>query len=278
MDVTEPERTLASSAAAGACAAVAATVAFHPLDTIKTVLQQQAGRPRLLSHALAPLGATGLYRGVTAAALSMMPACAVRMGSYEVLKGWLPHLAPGYISSGASVTIASSTSVIVSAFVRAPLDMVKVQLQAGAANSMQQALRGALKNGVRGLYRGAGLSLLRDVPFFSINLVVYEELRALSISFRTPSEASTSSVTTQDAFLIGAVSNGFGGFCTNPLDALKTRVQTGVASNMRTAFGSLIKDDGLRGLMRGAGMRVLFIAPQGCVFFPVYEFVQNNLH
>eukprot|EP00930_Biecheleria_cincta_P040411 TRINITY_DN27695_c0_g1_i2.p1 TRINITY_DN27695_c0_g1~~TRINITY_DN27695_c0_g1_i2.p1 ORF type:complete len:277 (+),score=26.37 TRINITY_DN27695_c0_g1_i2:120-950(+) len=272
------ERTLAGSATAGGCAAAAATVAFHPLDTIKTVLQQQAQRPRSLSHALASLGVSGLYRGVTAAALSMMPACAVRMGSYEVLKNWLPHLAPGYVSPAASVTIASSTSVIVSAGVRAPLDMIKVQLQAGAANSMRQALRGALKSGVGGLYRGAGLSLMRDVPFFSINLVVYEQLRALSISLRTPSEAGTAGVQAQDAFLIGAVSNGCGGFCTNPLDVLKTRVQTGAATNMRTAFRTLVKDDGLRGLMRGAGMRVLFIAPQGCVFFPVYEFVQRHIH
>jgi len=27
--------------------------------------------------------------------------------------------------------------------------------------------------------------------------------------------------------------------------------------------------------MRGAGMRVVWIAPQGCVYYPVYELVQR---
>jgi hypothetical protein len=55
------------AAVSGGVAAAAATVALHPVDTIKTVLQQ-GGTVRL----------RGLYRGVVPAALSMMPACAVR--------------------------------------------------------------------------------------------------------------------------------------------------------------------------------------------------------
>lgn len=31
------------------------------------------------------------------------------------------------------------------------------------------------------------------------------------------------------------------------------------------------------GLMRGAGARVIWIAPQGCVYYPVYEIVQQML-
>ena len=34
---------------------------------------------------------------------------------------------------------------------------------------------------------------------------------------------------------------------------------------------------GARGLLRGAAMRVAWIGPQGCVYYPVYELVQQVL-
>ena len=87
----------------GACRA--ATVAFHPVDTMKTILQQ-AGcggcKPCGPTSIFWQLGPKGLYRGVLPAAFSMMPACAMRMGAYETLKGFFrkahcttsSHLAP----------------------------------------------------------------------------------------------------------------------------------------------------------------------------------------
>ena len=42
---------------------------------------------------------------------------------------------------------------------------------------------------------------------------------------------------------------------------------------MGKALRLVMRKDGLRGLMRGAGMRTLWIAPQGCVYYPVYELV-----
>ena len=45
--------------------------------------------------------------------------------------------------------------------------------QAGTSSSVADGVRTALeRGGVLGLYRGAGLALARDVPFFTINLVV----------------------------------------------------------------------------------------------------------
>ena len=38
-----------------------------------------------------------------------------------------------------------------------------------------------MRGGVRGVYRGMGLALLRDVPFFSINLALYEQLKARAL-------------------------------------------------------------------------------------------------
>ena len=69
----------------------------------------------------------------------------------------------------------------------------------------------------------------------------------------------------------GAVAQGLAGWLTNPFDLLKTRVQSGVAANVGAAFRSVLLEGGPAALMRGAGMRVFWIAPQGCVYFPAYE-------
>ena len=93
-----------------------------------------------------------------------------------------------------------------------------------------------------------------------------------------------------DALLVGAVAQGVAGFCTNPIDVLKTRVQTAVAAaatgsgeppvvptSVGVALRAVLRDGGAWGLLRGAGMRVAWIGPQGCVYYPVYELIQQML-
>ena len=165
------------SAASGGAAACAATVAFHPVDTLKTVLQSGAVGAGGVATVRA-LGVSGLYRGVLPAALSMMPACAVRMGAYEVLKGALLQHAPRDINPGVLVFCASALSVVASSSVRAPLDMIKTRVQADASITAVSAIRSAWGGGLSSVYRGAGLGLMRDVPFFGCNLLIYEQLKA----------------------------------------------------------------------------------------------------
>ena len=115
------------SAAAGGAAACVATVTFHPVDTVKTILQQHGSSAAGLRRS--QLSARALYRGVGPAAFSMMPACAARMASYEALKAALLRAAP-HLPQGPLVFLASALSVVASGVVRSPLDMVKV-LQLG---------------------------------------------------------------------------------------------------------------------------------------------------
>ena len=69
--------------------------------------------------------------------------------------------------------------------------------------------------------------------------------------------------------LLGAAAQGIAGLSTNPLDALKTRVQAGGAADVGAALRGILAADGPAGLMRGATMRVLWVAPQGCVYYPI---------
>ena len=86
------------SALAGFVGAGSATVVFHPLDTLKVVLQRGGfGKPAKgvvgcsgvetrieLAPAFRELRLGGLWRGVVPAGISMSTACAVRMGALGV--------------------------------------------------------------------------------------------------------------------------------------------------------------------------------------------------
>uniref|UniRef100_A0A6S9URV5 Mitochondrial carrier protein n=1 Tax=Chrysotila carterae TaxID=13221 RepID=A0A6S9URV5_CHRCT len=278
--------TFISSAIAGGAASATATVAFHPVDTIKTVLQRRgsaAGHGALRS-VVRDVGGRGLYRGVLPAALSMMPACAVRMGAYEVLKKQLAAQ-PWEMPAGALVFVASALSVVVSASVRSPLDMIKTQVQTGAAGSAAAAIRVAVGSGglsaVSAFYRGAGLTLLRDVPFFSINLLLYEQLKARALAMQgretVDGVAEAGALPAMQAILLGAIAQGIAGFSTTPADRLKTYVQSGAAIGVKAAFSDILRKEGVAGLMAGAGLRTLWIMPQGCIYYPVYELVQRAM-
>jgi hypothetical protein len=109
------------SALAGFVGAGSATVVFHPLDTLKVVLQRGGvGKPGVagcagaeagltLAPAFRELGVLGLWRGVIPAGISMSTACAVRMGAFAcpawcaprarvtamwARRGWLLSLRP----------------------------------------------------------------------------------------------------------------------------------------------------------------------------------------
>ena len=51
----------------------------------------------------------------------------------------------------------------------------------------------------------------------------------------------------------------------------------GATGGIRAAYKGLLAEAGPIGFMRGAGMRVVWISPQGCVYYPVYEAVQRLL-
>ena len=294
------ETSFVRSAAAGAAAAGAATLVFHPIDTVKTVLQHSASA-RLFPSSTTAISLSrigGLYRGVFPATLSMAPACAARMGVYEVIKAPLLEYERLGVPPTALIALASAISVVASAMVRAPLDMVKTRMQSGAVSAASGTL-GALRaawssGGLSGVYRGASLALARDVPFFSINLALYENLKALTLSAgAAETETSTEQsgqlapkeveLSAGETLRIGALAQGVAAWLTNPLDLLKTRVQSaallpGAAPlGMRGALRDVIVESGPIGLFRGAVMRVVWIAPQGCVYYPVYELVQREL-
>ncbi|XP_069489669.1 mitochondrial glutamate carrier 1-like isoform X2 [Ambystoma mexicanum] len=117
-------------------------------------------------------------------------------------------------------------------------------------------------DGIRGLYKGLGATILRDVPFSIIYFPLFSHLNKLGQA------SSEQRAPFYHSFLSGCAAGSFSAVCVNPCDVIKTRLQSlqkgaheenyrGVVDCAR----SIWLKEGPSAFLKGAGCRALLIAP-----------------
>ena len=249
--------------AAGAVAGTTVDLVLFPLDTLKTRLQVQGAK-------MSVEVLRGVYRGVTPAIAASAPSGATFFGTYDWLKRclaqWIP-LTPAPLQH----VLAAVGGDMTSSVVRVPFEVVKQNLQAGMYRSSRQAVLSILRDeGARGLYRGWGSMLAREIPFDVLEFPLYEALKAAwARRKRMPLHPWESA-------LCGSVAGGVAAALTTPFDVVKTRLMTqqagvplyrGVLATMRR----VAQEEGVAALFSGTVPRVLWISLGGAIFFGGYE-------
>ena len=148
---------------------------------------------------------------------------------------------------------------------------------------MWDAGNAILKNeGIRGFFSGFGATAVRDAPYAGLYVLFYEQSKRRLSQIRevTPltkisnSEGGMKSSTSLSInFLSGVLAAGFATAVTNPFDAVKTRLQLmpGKYSNMIIAGRRMIKEDGVRSLFDGLGLRMGRKALSSALAWTLYE-------
>ena len=81
--------------------------------------------------------------------------------------------------------------------------------------------------------------------------------------------------------LNGAVAGSFAGFTVTPFDVLKTKLMTysvkEITPSTLSVLQEVLKEDGIKGLYRGAGLRMIYLGVGGSAFFGIYEKVKASL-
>ncbi|KAJ1654943.1 hypothetical protein IWQ61_005210 [Dispira simplex] len=177
-------------------------------------------------------------------------------------------------------TVAGAGAGCMSSMVTCPLDVVKIRLQnQGKGNGIIPLYRGTIsalrriraEEGIRGLYRGLGPTLMGYLPTWAIYLSTYEALKQ-GISLRTHRTLDHPGVHMLSALGAGATSS----IITNPLWVIKTRVMTQndyTAYRYRNtwhAFHTIVQQESWRGLYKGMGTSLLGLA-HVVIHFPLYE-------
>ncbi|RFU75289.1 mitochondrial thiamine pyrophosphate carrier 1 [Trichoderma arundinaceum] len=185
---------------AGAVSGAAATGATYPLDLLRTRFAAQ-GRHRVYSSLRSALwdihrdeGFRGFFRGLAPALGQIVPFMGIFFASYEGLR---LQLDPLHLPWGGGDATAGMVASVIAKTAIFPLDLVRKRIQVQGPTrgkyvyndipvytSAGRALRVIFQTeGLRGLYKGLPISLVKAAPASAITLWTYEQSLKLLMSF-----------------------------------------------------------------------------------------------
>jgi len=205
---------------------------------------------------------------------------------------------------------AASVGEIAACAVRVPTEVVKQRAQALQQPSSMAAVREILARrrrqgrgqGWRGvgreLYRGWGVTVMREVPFTVIQFPLWEGMKGWYRRRRRgrveederrekdggmekdgDREMGEVEVGAVASGLFGSVAGAVAAGVTTPLDMLKTRLMLarGESERVGVVVRRMVREEGLGVFFRGVGPRVVWISVGGAVFLGSYQWGCNAL-
>lgn len=196
-----------------------------------------------------------------------------------------------------------------------PFDLLRTTLAAQGEPKvyagMLDAARGIMKeSGVRGLYRGMGITVLEIMPYAALQFGLYDVFNSIADDMRrgdrmyigeqklnskggrkeSANEPLPSSAL--QSFICGLAAGALAKLGTHPLDVVKKRFQVAglqrsaaygervssqVAASFLMCLQSIAQKEGLGGFYKGAMPSLLKAAPSAAVTFACYDFFLRTL-
>jgi solute carrier family 25 S-adenosylmethionine transporter 26 len=255
---------VALDATAGALAGMSMSSVFYGLDSYK-VMKQAGGsvNKRNFLKGLVPNLFTGTLPQFATFFALYVPG--KRFFSEQVF----PH------SPIVGISISSAIASTGSSLVSNPADVVKKRLVLGLNNSFSEATSTILKqHGWAGMFLGWRANLVKDVPFASTKLILYESLSEYYLK-RVRKDNSLRPLSAQESALIGFLAGGFTGVVTCPLDCVNTRIKSGELQGvgLLAAHREVLERGGLKALFRGVGPRSMQLGFGSTVFWWMYAWI-----
>jgi len=179
--------------------------------------------------------------------------------------------------------LAASLGEIAACAVRVPTEVVKQRAQAGQHPSSVAALTSVLRirrtEGVvtmwRELYRGWGITVMREVPFTVIQFPLWEGMKRWAVA---RSGGTRKEATAMESAVFGSVSGAVAAGLTTPLDVLKTRLMLAKQRvDVVTLTRDILREEGSNAFFKGIGPRTIWISIGGAVFLGSYQWASNLL-
>ncbi|XP_076955873.1 uncharacterized protein LOC143630860 [Bidens hawaiensis] len=285
------------------------------LKTRKQVLAKDMPCGKLAVEIMKHEGCMGFYKGFGTSLMGTIPARGLYMGALEMTKsnvgcvtvkmGFSEAKAAAIANAAAGLSAAMAAQLVWT-----PIDVVSQRLMVQGGNSGSSVVRYAggidafrkiiQTDGVRGLYRGFGISILTYAPSNAVWWAAYSTAhRAVwggigcyylkkegnggggagtgtGVGF-TPDSKAVVAVQAVSA----AMASGFSAVVTMPLDTIKTRLQVldGEGSNGKTSIvqtvRNLVKEGGLSACYRGLGPRWASMSMSATTMITTYEYLKR---
>ena len=190
--------------------------------------------------------------------------------------------------------LASSSSGVLARFPCHPLDTCKARLQVQSSTSRYTSLLDTMRQtfraeGLRGLYRGFGVTVVGSAPATCLYLTSYDASKqVLSENFFTRNDFLAH-------FTAGMLAETFSCVLWVPIDVTKERLQiqegcvqqsqqhherkSMTTTNYRGSYDALrtiVRTEGLRGIYKGYGATVASFGPFSAFYFMFYEQIKKT--
>ncbi|XP_017185203.3 uncharacterized protein LOC126610315 isoform X1 [Malus sylvestris] len=278
------------------------TVALYPVSVVKTRLQV-ASKDALEGDALSMAkgiwkadGIRGLYRGFGTVITGAVPARIIFLTALEATKvAAFKMVQPFNLSEATEAALANGvagmTASLFSQAVFVPIDVISQRLMvqgysghAKYTGGMDVARKVIKLDGIRGLYRGFGLSVMTYSPSSAVWWASYgSSQRLIWSSFIGRGTGSEEAVPSVGKIVLvqaagGIIAGATASCITTPLDTIKTRLQTMGHDKRPTArevVKNLIREDGWQGFYRGLGPRFFSMSAWGTSMILAYEYLKR---
>lgn len=219
-------------------------------------------------------GFKGIYKGIGSVVVGSAPGAALFFCTYDTLKQASPlppHLAP------VTHVISASLGEVAACLVRVPTEVIKTRMQTStygdrARSSLSSARLVWNNEGLGGFYRGFGTTIMREIPFTSLQFPLYELLKVQL------AQKLGRKIHAHEAAVCGSFAGAVSAAATTPLDVLKTRVMLDMRDTTKQKlpplserFWQIYANEGVHALFSGVVPRTLWISAGGAVFLGVYE-------
>lgn len=248
----------------GAAAGTGVDLILFPLDTFKTRIQSKEGFWR-------SGGFRGVYSGLPSTLLGSAPTAALFFTIYDTVKVKLE----AKTNRVATQIVAANLGEISACLIRVPVDVVKQRSQAQLHLTTLSVFKDILRvDGLKGFYRSYLTTVLREIPFATIQFPLWEYLKVLVVKYSSKRKCEP-----YQSAICGAFAGGVAAGLTTPLDVVKTRITLDnkksdkiiVKHKILNTFADVIKQNGIKGLFAGIYPRVTMISFGGFIFFGIYE-------
>lgn len=223
-----------------------AILVSHPIDTIKTNIQES----RKIKYNF-----SNLYRGLSAPLIGVGLEKTVVFGVFETTK---PYTNSDVISGGLSGMLAS--------FIVTPFERVKILFQTNQTN--MDLLK---KNfNPKFMFQGLGATFYRETPGFAIYFSVYNYLKE--------NVKRNKQISLWESFCYGAISGSVSWVFIYPQDRIKTHIQAISSRNISfvQGFKEILSKGGYSGLYKGFHFALMRAIPLHATAFATMEFCKRT--
>lgn len=212
------------------------------------------------------------------------PGAALFFVTYDGVKRYYGNHKLGAVGQAGVHMLAASLGEIAACAVRVPTEVIKQRAQAKQHPSSLSALTHILgqrrTHGLahvwRELYRGWGITVMREVPFTVIQFPLWEGMKKWSLRQRQTNRPAD--VTGFEGAFFGSISGAIAAGLTTPLDVLKTRMMLSKERESAVIMTRRIwAQEGGKVFFSGIGPRTMWISIGGAVFLGSYQWASNLL-